>query len=223
MSLVDLFTPEQVAKLKDKLSLDRVKSRKQGGTTVDYVEGYSVIEAANDIFGFGNWEGKIISLMVEVREQTSDGWYVGYLCRYQITIWNAAHTTNVMFDDVGWGNGSVKNKTPSGLGSAIESATKEAVTDAMKRAWRNFGNQFGLALYDKEQRNVEQEEQPKAQSKQTQEQPKAQTQEQPFNRDEAVEKIKALKKFDPEIHAPLLIKAMTRDDLLGLFHSINNS
>ena len=40
------------------------------------------------------------------------------------------------------------------LGLAHESALKEAETDAMKRALMTFGNPFGLALYDREQRNV---------------------------------------------------------------------
>jgi len=40
------------------------------------------------------------------------------------------------------------------LGLAHESALKEAETDAMKRALMTFGNPFGLALYDKQQREV---------------------------------------------------------------------
>jgi hypothetical protein len=40
------------------------------------------------------------------------------------------------------------------LGLAHESAIKEAETDAMKRALVTFGNPFGLALYDKSQRQV---------------------------------------------------------------------
>jgi hypothetical protein len=40
------------------------------------------------------------------------------------------------------------------LGQAHESALKEAETDAMKRALMTFGNPFGLALYDKKQREV---------------------------------------------------------------------
>ena len=40
------------------------------------------------------------------------------------------------------------------LGQAHESAIKEAETDAMKRALMTFGNPFGLALYDKQQRDV---------------------------------------------------------------------
>ena len=37
---------------------------------------------------------------------------------------------------------------------AHESALKEAETDATKRALMSFGNAFGLALYDKQQRQV---------------------------------------------------------------------
>jgi hypothetical protein len=43
---------------------------------------------------------------------------------------------------------------PEALGEALESAAKEAETDAMKRALMTFGNPFGLALYDKTQANV---------------------------------------------------------------------
>jgi recombination DNA repair RAD52 pathway protein len=39
-------------------------------------------------------------------------------------------------------------------GLAHESASKEAVTDALKRTLRTFGNPFGLALYDKSRENV---------------------------------------------------------------------
>jgi DNA repair and recombination protein RAD52 len=51
---------------------------------------------------------------------------------------------------VGFGTGIAKD-----YASAHESAGKEAVTDAMKRAFRTFGNQFGNALYDKSQKHVD--------------------------------------------------------------------
>jgi recombination DNA repair RAD52 pathway protein len=46
---------------------------------------------------------------------------------------------------VGVGNGKPENE-----GDVIESAVKEAETDALKRALRTFGNTFGLALYEKD-------------------------------------------------------------------------
>jgi hypothetical protein len=40
------------------------------------------------------------------------------------------------------------------VGQAVEDCVKAAETDATKRAFVTFGNIFGLALYDREQRNV---------------------------------------------------------------------
>jgi len=40
------------------------------------------------------------------------------------------------------------------VGQAVEDCIKAAETDATKRAFVTFGNIFGLALYDREQRNV---------------------------------------------------------------------
>jgi hypothetical protein len=40
------------------------------------------------------------------------------------------------------------------VGQAVEACIKAAETDATKRAFVTFGNIFGLALYDREQRDV---------------------------------------------------------------------
>ena len=53
-------------------------------------------------------------------------------------------------DGTGYGDGSHALR-----GKAHEAALKEAETDATKRALVPFGDPFGLALYDKEQRHVE--------------------------------------------------------------------
>ena len=57
--------------------------------------------------------------------------------------------TDVIREGSGAGHG-----IDADLGQAHESAIKEAETDAMKRALMTFGNPFGLALYDKQQREV---------------------------------------------------------------------
>ena len=56
--------------------------------------------------------------------------------------------------------------------SAHESGAKEAVTDAIKRTLRSFGNQFGNSLYDKsrQHQNQQQNYQQPAQIQQTQQQ-----------------------------------------------------
>jgi len=56
---------------------------------------------------------------------------------------------SISFSDVGYGDGM--EYTGSRI-TVHELAMKEAVSDAVKRALKNFGSQFGLDLYDKEAR-----------------------------------------------------------------------
>jgi DNA repair and recombination protein RAD52 len=155
-----MFDERQTKQLQEKFDPSLVKSRRQGGTNLSYMEGYAVIEAANRIFGFGNWSGTVVELNAadmgeftkkgENGQPDKNGWKAAYICRYKVTVWTLDHSRSVSFDDVGYGSGT----SYISLGDAIESATKESATDAMKRAFRNFGNQFGLALYDKDRKNV---------------------------------------------------------------------
>lgn len=149
-----MFTDKQTTALNAKLNGEAVKQRKQGGAQLSYLEGYTAIENANRIFGYGNWQGRILSMVKvddkPVKRDNKDGYYVAYTVEYEATVYDESHTHKVAFTDIGFGSGT----SYVSLGDATESATKEAVTDAMKRTLRNFGNQFGLALYDKEQRNV---------------------------------------------------------------------
>jgi hypothetical protein len=71
------------------------------------------------------------------------GWGVTYTARVRISV------GEVIREGSGAGHG-----IDADLGQAHESALKEAETDAMKRALMTFGNPFGLALYDKQQREV---------------------------------------------------------------------
>lgn len=149
------FTDEQVNRLKAKLSGDLVKTRSQAGQELSYIEGYTAIEHANDIFGFGMWSGEVETLTQTeagtVEKNGKTQYRASYLCTYRVRVESPISGNIVTFSDVGYGSGTSYNS----LGDAIESAAKEAVTDAMKRTLRNFGNQFGLALYDKDQKNVE--------------------------------------------------------------------
>jgi hypothetical protein len=71
------------------------------------------------------------------------GWGVTYTARVRISV------GEVIREGSGAGHGIDVD-----LGQAHESALKEAETDAMKRALMTFGNPLGLALYDKQQREV---------------------------------------------------------------------
>jgi hypothetical protein len=121
---------------------------------LSYLEGWQVIAEANRIFGFDGWQRETIDVRcVSERERTigqkqNPGWGVTYTCRVRITVGHAMGAV-VIREGTGAGHG-----IDADLGLAHESAIKEAETDAMKRALMTFGNPFGLALYDKEQREV---------------------------------------------------------------------
>jgi DNA recombination protein Rad52 len=150
-----MFTKEQTDALSAPLNRDNVKSRKQGGAQVSYIEGYHAENEANRIFGFDGWDRVLVaSKCVSERERKigkppyeKDGWSVTYTATVRITV----HTDGreIVREGSGAGHG-----IDADLGQAHESALKEAETDAEKRALKTFGNPFGQALYDKEQRDV---------------------------------------------------------------------
>lgn len=136
----------QIEALSEKLSANHIKSRDQAGHKLSYIEGHHAIREANTIFGFDGWDLKTERLDLVQQETKGDKSYVGYTCLCIVTV-----GVTVRYG-AGFGQGIDKD-----LGRAHESAIKEAETDAMKRALRTFGDRFGLALYDKEQTNVERE------------------------------------------------------------------
>jgi DNA recombination protein Rad52 len=148
------FTTDQIAALAAPLDRAHVRSRRQGGSSVSYIEGWVAIAEANRIFGFGGWQRETIELTCvsqaerPIGRDQRPGWGVTYTARVRITV-AAGDSTPVIREGCGAGHGIDVD-----LGQAHESALKEAETDAMKRALMTFGNPFGLALYDKEQRQV---------------------------------------------------------------------
>ena len=149
------FSPEQITALSGPLARANVKQRKQGGSSVSYIEGWVAIAEANRIFGFDCWQRETVLLdCVSQSERLigrdqKPGWGVTYAARVRITVL-AGGRPPVIREGSGAGHGIDVD-----LGQAHESALKEAETDAMKRALMTFGNPFGLALYDKQQREVQ--------------------------------------------------------------------
>lgn len=142
------LTPEQIKALQAPLDPANVKKPSGSfGPKGDYIEGWHAINELNRVFGFDGWSYTIDLRQDDLREgKTSKGdpqWQAAYTCICTLTV------AGVTRQDVGFGSGFAK-----GIGDAIEGATKEAATDALKRAARTFGNIFGLALYDKERTNV---------------------------------------------------------------------
>ena len=147
-----MLTDAQKKMLNDKLDASHVKPPSANGPKGDYLEGWHVISEANRIFGFDGWSYDIYTLTQchDAFKNEKGNWVVSYIARVKV------NALEVVREDVGYGSGYARNP-----GDAHESAVKEAVTDALKRALRTFGNPFGLALYDKSRANVEAAPEPK--------------------------------------------------------------
>ena len=140
-----MFDKNQLAILTQELDSNRIKTREKGNISLSYIEGFDVIDTANKVFGFGNWSYSISKLdQVSQELNQNQNNVVCYKAVVQIQIHNTNHTLDVNRQDVGFGTGVAKS-----LADSHENAAKEAVTDAIKRCFRSFGNQFGNSLYDK--------------------------------------------------------------------------
>ena len=118
-----------------------------------------MIAEANRIFGFDGWQRQTLQLrcihqaerLIGARgngREPKPGWGVTSTARVRIPVGTPGNPAAIR---EGCGAGHGIDTDP---GQAHESALKEAETDAMKRALMTFGNPFGLALYDKQQREV---------------------------------------------------------------------
>lgn len=141
-------TIEQIElELSAKIPRDVVSLRDGGaGRKLSYLEGWYVIDRLNTIFGPLNWAKEIMEIK-EVVNTTNKGQFPAYIVKVRLSVIKPDHTVVIK---EGFGYGADK----SGL-NAHELAIKEAVTDAMKVAAKDFGMSLGLALYDRNQENVE--------------------------------------------------------------------
>ena len=129
------FSKEQVDFLKQPIDPKAVSSREQKGMQLSYLESWYVINEANRIFGFDGWWSETVQLDCV----HSDEFLVTYIAKVRVTV------GNVIREGVGAGHGRGLNFKQ---GDKHESAVKEAESDARKRALMQFGNLFGLSLYD---------------------------------------------------------------------------
>lgn len=140
--------------LQEKLKSDAISQRSNGKVSLDYIESHHAIREANRAFDFDGWSYEV-SQLNQVQNETKTNkhnkelHYVSYTAMVKIAV--IGEDGNIALrEDIGFGQG-----IDADLGKAHEGATKEAVSDAQKRALRTFGDIFGLALYDKKKEHVE--------------------------------------------------------------------
>ena len=164
-----MFNEKQITVLNYEVDSSRIKIREKGNISLSYLEAFDIIESANKIFGYGNWSYSISSLVQVNQEQNhNQNVVICYKAVVRIVAKDITHTKEISREDVGFGTGIAKT-----LSDAHEGAAKEAVTDALKRAMRTFGNQFGNSLYDKAKNHSSQpnnnqlQQQPSSQNQRT--------------------------------------------------------
>lgn len=121
-----------------------------------YMPAHEVIDTANALFGVGMWDHTITDLHL-VFEGTRPGkvdattgkqktnCVIIYLAKVRVDVRDVLgqKTTH---EDVSTGEAFQSDSLPP----PHDMAVKSAVSTAMKRAFRHFGNQFGNSLYDKD-------------------------------------------------------------------------
>ena len=139
----DALAPCVTEALAQPLDSRLVSQRKgRGGRKFDYIEGHTAIDQANRIFGFGGWGYELIGdvTLREIEQTDSRSGEitrsVAYSAVVRVNVPGAPSRTDVGFQAV----------TDESL-DGHETAFKGAVTDALKRALRSFGDRFGNGLY----------------------------------------------------------------------------
>ena len=147
-------------KLDEAIPQEAIEQRSGGGAKMlSYLSGAYVINRLNQVIGQGRWGYEIEKLDKvfegEIEQYSGKAFTVSYIA--QVRLYTSKEDSSPWgsgsFTEVGYGDGTDK-KSP---GKAHELATKEAVTDALKRAAKNLGISMGLGLYFKEGQYVGEE------------------------------------------------------------------
>ena len=141
--LWDGLPPGVTTKLAEPLDEGLVSHRRgRRGRSFAYLEGRTAIEQANRVFGHGGWGYDLVG-EVTLREGESVDPQTGeakpwraYAATVRVTVPGSPPRTDTGFQ-------AVAEETVEGH----ETAHKGAVTDALKRALRSYGDQFGNSLY----------------------------------------------------------------------------
>ncbi|CAG8776352.1 13318_t:CDS:10 [Cetraspora pellucida] len=142
------YTLEEFEEIREKLNKqlgpEYISTRQgpAGAGRLVYIEGWKLINLANTIFGFNGWSSSIQDITIDFVETSQDTGKVsvGISVTCRVTLKDGTY-----HEDLGYGIcENSKSKA-----AAFEKAKKEAMTDALKRTLRTFGNATGNCVYDK--------------------------------------------------------------------------
>lgn len=158
------LTQAQIDTLMKDLHPGRVKSRKQGGANLSYLEAYDVKAMLIRVFGFGGFDAEVINTQVleinrnaeakDSKGQTYTQIEALATSTVKLTIHaepyvNPASDTGdlIYADDVTYIETAAASQKGRDVGEVVDFAIKTASSDALKRAAIYLGTQFGLSLY----------------------------------------------------------------------------
>lgn len=160
----DIGVSESIqVKLNRRLGPEYVSQRPApgGGPKLTYVEGWRIIGLANEVFGYNGWCSTVTKIETDFVDMDPETrrYNIGVTALVKVTL-----KDGTCHEDVGYGTGENMKSKGAALDKVqfvmlrlwsphcdnlLPQAKKEAVTDGVKRALRNFGNLLGLCLYEK--------------------------------------------------------------------------
>lgn len=112
------------------LDPDLIKQRQgPNGSSIDYVEGDTVINYANSVFGYNGWSSELLSKDIIIENETSNN-NIMICCETKVAVTANGATKQ----DIG-----ICTSINRAHDKAYSTACKGATTDALKRALRQFG------------------------------------------------------------------------------------
>lgn len=149
---------EVISALDAKIPREAVASRSAGmGRSLSYLQSWYVIDRLNQVFGNLGWDCETVEMVLVSPPDQEKAIYRAKV-RISATVKTEDHAQSggymrIVKEGTGWG--SDKPRKDGSVESPHEMASKEAESDALKRAAMKFGMSLGLALYDKSQEFVE--------------------------------------------------------------------
>ena len=137
-----MFNAEQYAYLLRPINEKRVHKDGKGKR---HVQAYDVRAELIRAFGFGNFSIETVGIHLISATENGNRWTVLYRADVRLTV-RSADGRECRYEDSATGDAI----NQPGVADAHDLAIKKALSQALKRCAVNLGDQFGLALYNKD-------------------------------------------------------------------------